>query len=950
MPVTAAQAVAILAANPNAPPQIIVDTATNLIANMTALQALGANNQLASVTLTGTNTVNNWRASQMAGLPRFSLAPGATLMVADSAYQLLNADYAAGLTIATGMQVTGIINKIKYLSATQVAQLASRGNLSVAADTTILVVNGANTVNAAQASSLAAFSTWTLDAGATVTVRDTRANLLNSAGALASLSAASKMGTATYSDSTAKLVVTTYANYLTMTMPTDSYDLVITGAPVSAAAVMQNNSHVAAFTVADTAANLQSGLPGLVADSKLTATSTTDAAGSVPTFTLTWSAYAADDAVLAKLTTAYNLVLSGASAAQAASLAGFKSWNQAASAKVAVSDTRANIFNNLAALESLGAASRLTSVTYSDSATKLVVSTYANYLTMTAPTGYYELVITGAPVSAATALQGNSHVVGFTVSDTTANVQSGLSSLVTKSKLTSFSLTNAGAGTPTLTLSGSAYAAGAAPLAASTLAYNLVVTGASAAQSAQLQNNSHVVSFAVSDRAANVQSWLSAAGNASKVSTITLTDTSTPTLTLSGAAYAAANAALATITSPYNLNVTGASVAQLIELNGNRHVTGFTIADTQANIQSRLGYLGGDALSAITVTDSATPTFTLSEIDYAFFSVALARLTNPYNVSIPGKGVVSGVQPSFAEPGTFDTSALHFTQDLTPVADAAGNLFSIDIFGGPPMGEGCVYEMVLNADNTYTTKDVFDFTNPFLGWFTQAGLTIDAAGNLWGTAQTAGPMMSMSQYGDNAGTVFELVKTGTSYVGRVIGAFKQEFDATTWSTVPGKYGATPVTNIIADASGNVYGSSSGGPFKIMNSGFVVATSTLSGNTASVSAGLNAPAMSFIGAPAVTTLPTGSPEIINATLSSSMGIQEIDHFQYMIDKLVLNLNGANLSVVHAADTLVNGVAAISVYSGADPTHGILLTGMTGGQTAANLMSSHLTFSNGNAIIN
>ena len=866
MSVTSAQAVAILAANPSAPPKIIVDTATNLIANMTALQALGAAKQLASVTLAGTsNTVNNWRASQMAGLPRFSLAPGATLVVADSAYQLLNADYAAGLTIATSTQVTGIINKTKYLSATQVAQLASKGNLSVAADTTILVVNGANTVNANQASSLAAFTTWTLAAGATVTVSDTRTNLLNNAGALASLSAASKMGTATYSDSTAKMVVTTYANYLTMTAPTGNYDLVITGAPVSAAAVMQSNSHVAAFTVADTAANLQSGLSSLVANSKLTAIGTTDAAGSVPTFTLTWSAYAADDAVLARFTTAYNLVLSGASAAQAASLAGLKSWNQAASAKVAVSDTRANILNNLPALESLCAASKLTSATYSDIAAKLVVSTYANYLTMTVPTGSYDLVITGAPVSVAAALQGNSHVVGFTVSDTTANVQSGLSGLVANSKLTSFSLTNAAAGTPTLTLSGSAYAAGAAPLAASTLAYNLVVNGASAAQSAQLNNNSHVVSFTVSDRAANVQSWLSGLGASSKISSITLTDTT-------------------------------------------------------------------------------TPTFTLSEAQYAAWSAGLWKIAGAYNVSVPGKGVISGVGASFAAPGSFDASALTFTSDTTPVADSSGNLFGVSV-GGGPLGEGSVYELVHNADNSYTSKDLYQFTDSNMGFDPLAGLTIDAAGNLWGTTMLNGPgQLSANPHVDGAGTVFELVKTGTSYIARVIAAF------TTDHAMPGQYGASPSTNLVADASGNLFGQDLwGGTFKIVNSGFAVATSTLSGNTASVSAGLSAPVMSFIGAPTVTTLPTASPQTINATLSSSLGVQEIDHFQYMIDKLVLNLNGAANSAIHASDTTVNGVAAISIYSGADPTHGIILTGMTSGQTAANLMSNHLSFANGSAII-
>jgi hypothetical protein len=47
--------------------------------------------------------------------------------------------------------------------------------------------------------------------------------------------------------------------------------------------------------------------------------------------------------------------------------------------------------------------------------------------------------------------------------------------------------------------------------------------------------------------------------------------------------------------------------------------------------------------------------------------------------------------------------------------------------------------------------------------------------------------------------------------------------------------------------------------------------------------------------------------------------------------------------------VDGVAAISIYSGTDPTRGIILTGMTSGQTAANLMSNHLSFANGSAII-
>jgi hypothetical protein len=108
-------------------------------------------------------------------------------------------------------------------------------------------------------------------------------------------------------------------------------------------------------------------------------------------------------------------------------------------------------------------------------------------------------------------------------------------------------------------------------------------------------------------------------------------------------------------------------------------------------------------------------------------------------------------------------------------------------------------------------------------------------------------------------------------------------------------------------------------------------------------------MTFSGTPSTTTLLTTSPEVINAGLSPSMGIQEIANFQYTTDELCLNLNGAASSALQAADTTVNGVAAIDLYNSADPTHGIVLTGMTAGQTAANLLSSHVTFSNGDAII-
>jgi hypothetical protein len=62
-----------------------------------------------------------------------------------------------------------------------------------------------------------------------------------------------------------------------------------------------------------------------------------------------------------------------------------------------------------------------------------------------------------------------------------------------------------------------------------------------------------------------------------------------------------------------------------------------------------------------------------------------------------------------------------------------------------------------------------------------------------------------------------------------------------------------------------------------------------------------------------------------------------------------LIGADKVFLQAHDTTVNGVHAISLYSSADPIHGIVLTGMAPSQTAADLLANHLTFAGGHALI-
>ena len=106
----------------------------------------------------------------------------------------------------------------------------------------------------------------------------------------------------------------------------------------------------------------------------------------------------------------------------------------------------------------------------------------------------------------------------------------------------------------------------------------------------------------------------------------------------------------------------------------------------------------------------------------------------------------------------------------------------------------------------------------------------------------------------------------------------------------------------------------------------------------------------MGAPDVITLGT-SAAIIQYALQPSSGIETIANFHYGLDQMNIDLLGAASSVLRATNTSVNGTSAISIYSSADPTHGVVLTsgGSSNFTTAADLLANHVTFVGGHALI-
>jgi uncharacterized repeat protein (TIGR03803 family) len=122
------------------------------------------------------------------------------------------------------------------------------------------------------------------------------------------------------------------------------------------------------------------------------------------------------------------------------------------------------------------------------------------------------------------------------------------------------------------------------------------------------------------------------------------------------------------------------------------------------------------------------------------------------------------------------------------IADAAGDLFGTTFNGGMygdgTVGYGTVFE-IKEGSYAVTTLAAFNGTN---GEGPSANLIADAAGNLYGTTQYGGA--------NDDGTVFE-IKTGSGAI-------------TTLATFNGTDGRIPIGGLITDAAGDLFGTTSAG--------------------------------------------------------------------------------------------------------------------------------------------
>ena len=197
---------------------------------------------------------------------------------------------------------------------------------------------------------------------------------------------------------------------------------------------------------------------------------------------------------------------------------------------------------------------------------------------------------------------------------------------------------------------------------------------------------------------------------------------------------------------------------------------------------------------------------------YPSASLAFDREGNLYGTTANGGsqhctngcGVVFELAPS--TDGRWTESVLYsFTGGLDgalpysiPALDSAGNLYGTTLFGGDlscgSMGAcGVVFELTPNPHGAWTERVLHRFRNGWDGSAPVAGVILDAAGNLYGTASLGGV--------HGWGAVFELMpKSSGTWTEIVLHSFNDN----------GKDGVEPYAPLTFDKAGNLYGTTYAG--------------------------------------------------------------------------------------------------------------------------------------------
>jgi len=221
--------------------------------------------------------------------------------------------------------------------------------------------------------------------------------------------------------------------------------------------------------------------------------------------------------------------------------------------------------------------------------------------------------------------------------------------------------------------------------------------------------------------------------------------------------------------------------------------------------------------SALVAAQTATVlhTFSRSGGDYPIGGLAIDAAGNLYGMTAQGgahkRGTVFEISPdgnggwtekTLYSFGAYELDGFYPQGNLT--LDAAGNLYGTTLLGGAQANRetlnspaGTVFRLSPNPDGSWSEKILYSFGAYLDGAGPTGSLVFDAWGHIFGATFLGGTGEKCNGGGGGCGTLFELAPNGHGgWVERILYSFNVT------STADGGY---PQTGLVSDAAGNLYG-------------------------------------------------------------------------------------------------------------------------------------------------
>jgi len=245
----------------------------------------------------------------------------------------------------------------------------------------------------------------------------------------------------------------------------------------------------------------------------------------------------------------------------------------------------------------------------------------------------------------------------------------------------------------------------------------------------------------------------------------------------------------------------GAEPYKGVTLDAQGNLYGTTVAGGSGPCESGCGVVFKLTNSGGIWTESVIHTFTGSDGSGPGSGLTFDRAGNLYGMTptggIYGLGVIYQLKPGLS--GNWSFRVIHtFTGGVDGssasagrlILDHAGNLYGVTTVGGAN-GKGVAFKLHRSETGAWILKPLYAFKGQPDGALPYGGLIFDKSGNLYGTTYYAGT--------NDLGTVYKLTHRDGSWTESVLYSFKGAPD-----------GSSPISTLVRDAAGNLYGTTSDG--------------------------------------------------------------------------------------------------------------------------------------------